>query len=153
MEEYVTSPKLDAHEGIVTSAKEFSDALTLDLNDEEIARAFQIIARVRTKYKHRSFDNIEKGMMIVEEMEKEVQTELAEKLNILARIDVTPMLMGNPPILEVLGKLPGDPVEKYGFDHEKKEWEVKRSTSRNEDFLGQKENANVTPIKRRSTSG
>lgn len=152
MNEYVTSPSLPTQEGIVTSAKEYSDALTMDLTDEEIRKSFSLIALVRKKYAGRSFDTIEQGIMIIEELEKEIQYELATGLNILARVDSTPMLMGQPPILEIMGKLPGDSVEKYGFDHEKKEWEVKRATDRGEDYLGQKEEPNAIKAKKRSRS-
>jgi hypothetical protein len=147
---YVTSPTLPTPDGqIVTTGKEFSDALTLDLNDDEIAVAFRLIYLVRQKYAHRSFDTLEQGVKIVEEMEKEIQTLLAEQLEILSRVDVTPMLMGQPPVLEILGKLPTSATAKYGFDHEKKEYEVKKATERGETYLGEKGDPNATKAKKR----
>jgi hypothetical protein len=147
LSQYVTSPQLSARDGIVSSEKELSDALTLDLLDHEIPELFKIVLQVNARYYYRHFDTIEQGVKILEEMEREMQQELAERMQILCRIDASPMLMGNQPILEVLGRLPSHDIAKHGFDHEQKEWEVKRASSRNEDYLGQKENPNSKKAK------
>jgi hypothetical protein len=141
MEQYVTSPTLPDKD-IVGTPKELSDALTLELQDHEISRMMEIFGSTWKKYIGRRFDTVEQGMQIVSEAEKEITQRMANELEVLCTIDVTPMLMGEPPILEVHGKLPTSDFAKYGFDHEQKEYEVKTATARGEDFLGQKEDPN-----------
>jgi hypothetical protein len=148
MNEYVTSPTLPT-DGTVKSAKELSGALTLELNDDEIGALMKIITLVHQKYIGRRFDTVEQGMMIMQEMEHEIQTRLAEELEVLATIDSTPMLMGQAPILEIHGKLPTSNLAKYGMDHEKKEYEVKKATARDEDYLGQKGTADAAKTQKR----
>lgn len=150
MEQYVNSPTLPSDEGIVKSDKEFSDALTLDLTDDEIKMFGILFQQVRGRYYGRRYDTLEQGVKIVEEMEKEMQTVMAERLSILCRFDVSPMIMGQPPIFEVMGRIPGHSIEKYGFDHEKKEYEVKKATARDEDYLGQKGEENANRARRRA---
>jgi len=135
---------LPTNDGIVKTAKEFSGALTLDLTDEEIARALKIVMRVKQKHqeifrKKYPFDSLEQALELIANFEDEIKTELAERCNVLATIDTVPMLEGKPMNIEWIGKLPGDALYKYGMDHEKKEWEVKRANVRGEDYLGQKE--------------
>lgn len=76
---------------------------------------------------------------------QELRQELLHALmdvGIVAEFDPTPCFYGEPPILEIRGKVQGDPQHKYGFDHEQKRWEVLRAIERNEDYLGQKERPN-----------
>lgn len=150
MEQYVDSPTLPTQEGIVKTEKEFSDALTLDLTDHEIGLAGQIIQSVRGRYYGRGFSTIEQGISIIEDMEREMQHEFATQLGVLVRIDSVPMLSGEPPILEIMGKLPGTTMAKYGMDHEKKEWEVKKANDRGEAFLGQKSNPDTAKARRKA---
>lgn len=141
MNEYVTSPTLKT-DGSVASHKELSDALTLELQDWEITRLGSIIGDVWGKYVGRRFDTVEQGMEIVTEAETEMTHRIAEELEVLVSMDVSPMLMLEPPILEVHGKLPTSSFAKYGLDHEQKEHEVKEATRRGEAFLGEKEDPN-----------
>lgn len=140
----VTSPTLPTNEGFVYTPKQFSDALTLDLTDGEIQRAIQIITSVARKWRsifayrlgpHSSF-TIDQAMKLVDNFEDEVKTQLAEELDLLATVDVTPVFEGQPPVVELLGALPGHSSAKYGLDHEKKEWEVKKAKTLGQDFLG-----------------
>lgn len=141
-----TSPTLDADSGIITSARDFSGKLTLDLTDEEIKRAFEIIVPIKKRWEsifrvkfsdpNLSF-TMDQALDMVEQFEDEIKTRLAEDVNILATVDTTPLLEGQPLIIEWIGRIPGDNVFKYGLDHEKKEWEVKKATARGEAFLGQ----------------
>jgi hypothetical protein len=149
-EEYVdlpTSPTLDANDGVIHSAKEFSGALTLDLNDDEIAVAMRELMSLKHKWEdkfRRKFNDphnfsLDEALKKLAEFEDEVKTTLAERLGVLCTVDTTPILLGEPLAVEWIGKLPGSSLDTYGFDHEKKEWEVKRANARNEDYLGQKE--------------
>lgn len=140
----VTSPTLPANEGIVHTPKQFSDALTLDLTDEEITRAFAITTSVSRKWRqifayrlgpHSTF-TLDQAMKLVDNFEDELKTQLAEKLDILAQVDVTPVIEGQPPVVEILGALPSHSSTKYGLDHEKKTWEVKKAKALGQDFLG-----------------
>lgn len=116
----------------IRSEKQFvhwSDELT----DTEAQNAFRIIAEVGEKYKYKTatVDNLEA-------LRDEVLTRLAE-INILAEIDPAPCLYGEPPIVEIKGKLAMDGIHKYGFDHEQKKWEIDKAHGRGEDYLGEKE--------------
>jgi len=137
-----TAPNADVDDGIVRSAKQFSDVLTLDLTDEEIGRAFEIIVVLKRKYEQKwRFADLSRLERIADELEifrDEVSYTLAEECGILATVDGTPIFNGEPPIIELMGRIPGTNFDKYGADHEKKEWEVKQATQRGEDYLGQK---------------
>lgn len=139
-----TSPELPTSEGLMNTAKDFSGTLTLDLTDDQIQAAWRIIQRV--KYKHtqkfrqkfnRPGFTIDDAMNAVEQFEDELKTTLAEQVGILASVDTVPLLEGQPPVIEYLGVIGGGDLEKYGMDHEKKTWEVKRAAERGEEFLGE----------------
>lgn len=140
-----TSPTMDTDSGIVTTAKQFSGNLTLDLTDEEIAAAYRIITRIKAKWQEkfrRKFNDpnsfeLDDVLKLVAEFEDEIKTTLAEQVNILATVNTVPILEGQPLEIDFIGKMPSS-SDVYGFDHEKKEWEVKRANANDEDFLGQK---------------
>lgn len=117
---------------IIKSKKQFvhfNDQLT----DSESIEAVQVIGEAQMKWasKHNSKENLEA-------LRDEVLTKLME-INILAEFDVAPCFHGEPPIVEFIGKIAGDGLHKYGFDHEKKKWEIDRAHDRGEDYLGEKE--------------
>lgn len=116
----------------ITSAKDFAGFAT-DLTDEEIKNAISIVNDIRLKWagKQNNADNLEK-------MRDEILYRLAEN-SILATFDPTPAFYGEPPAVEIVGKLGSDPIHKHGFDHERKQFEVIESKKRNEDYRGQKE--------------
>jgi hypothetical protein len=108
-----------------------------DLTDSEITETFKIVALVREKYARTANtpENLDK-------LRDEVLTRLME-IGVLATLDPAPCLYGEPPIIEILGKVSDDKVfHTEGFDHEKKQYEVRKATDRNEDWLGQKESVN-----------
>lgn len=126
----------------IHSAKQFvhwQDELT----DEEAVAAVKIVAEIQAKYAHRP--NTKENL---EELRDEALTRLMA-LNIVAELDPSPCFHGEPPILEIRGKVAGDPIHTQGFDHEKKQWEVRRAAERNEDYLGQKERANSRSDKKK----
>lgn len=137
-----TAPNADVDDGIVTTAKQFSDVLTLDLTDEEIGQAFETIVSLKRKYQQKwhamDFSRMERIADELEIFRDEVTTTLAERHSILATVDGTPVMAGEPPVIEIMGRIPGTAFDQYGMDHEKKEWEVKQATNRGEDYLGQK---------------
>lgn len=140
----VTSPTLPTNEGIVTTAKEFSDALTLDLTDDEIARALRVTIPIKEKWqlkfrsalRHNNF-TISEAMKMVDDFESELKTELAEKCDLLVSVDVSDVFdHGGPPVITFEGALPSHSSAKYGFDHDRKEWEVKKAKDKDQAFLG-----------------
>lgn len=142
-----TSPTLPVDDGIVTSAKQFSDALTQELNDDEIKRAFEMIVRISEKY-HEKFERRfgpsdiftpEEALEALDQFEEELKYELADKLHVYATVDATPVFEGEPPIVELAGALPSHNISKYGLDHEKKIFEVKHATAKGEAYYGQKD--------------
>jgi hypothetical protein len=143
----VTSPQLPVSDGIVSSAKQFSDALTQELTDDEIKRAFEMIVRISTKW-HEKFTKSfgphsiftpELALEALDAFEEELKYELATKLHVYATVDATPVFEGEPPIVELAGALPSHDIAKYGLDHSKKSWEVKHATDKGEAYFGQKD--------------
>jgi hypothetical protein len=113
----------------------------VDLTDREIQATLKVVEAVRLKYAGlpNTADNLEA-------LRDEVLTRLMD-INVLATLDPAPCFYGEPPELEIIGKIKGDPIEKYGFDHEQKQYEVLKSKERGEDFLGQKENIDKRKVK------
>lgn len=142
----VTSPQLPVDDGIVTSAKQFSDALTQELTDDEIKRAFELIVRISKKWHEKfaskfgphSLFTPEEALESLDEFEEELKYELATKLHVYATVDATPVFEGKPPIVELAGALPSHNIAKYGFDHERKSAEVQKATARGEAYYEQK---------------
>lgn len=140
-----TSPTLPVDDGIVTSAKQFSDALTQELTDDEIKSAFEMIVRISEKY-HEKFERRfgpgsiftpEEALEALDQFEEELKYELATKLHVYATVDATPVFEGEPPIVELAGALPSHSIARHGFDHEKQTWMVTEASRRDEDYYGQ----------------
>ena len=142
-----TSPQLPVDDGIVSSAKQFSDGLTQDLTDDEIKRAFEMTVRISNKWHEKfaksfgphSIFTPELALEALDAFEEELKYELATKLDVYATVDATPVFEGNPPIVEFAGALPSHKIAKYGLDHERKSIEVKRATAKGEDYYEQRE--------------
>ncbi|HEY5446429.1 MAG TPA: hypothetical protein VIJ87_18610 [Pyrinomonadaceae bacterium] len=115
--------------------KDFAHSAS-DLTDAEISRFFKVVEEVRVKYAGRknSVENLES-------LRDETLTRLMD-IGILATMDPSPCFYGEPPVIEVVGKVQGDSLHKHGFDHEQKGWEVNKANERNEQWLGQKEPLN-----------
>lgn len=119
----------------IKSAKQFvhwSDELT----DSEAQGAVKVIAQIQQKYAPMA--NTKENL---EALRDEALTRLMD-LGIVAELDPAPCFYGEPPILEIRGKVSTDPIHKHGFDHEQKQYEVLKAMERNEDYLGQKEQPN-----------
>lgn len=142
---FVQSPNLSTGKDTVSTAKEFSGAMTLDLTDDEIKKALEIT--VGTVNKHQAkwrqkfpFDSLEQVSDLLEELQSELSYKMATELDVLVRVDGAPVFMGQAPVIEWLGKLDTSSLAKHGQDHEKKQWEVQKADERGEDYLGQKDN-------------
>lgn len=141
----VTSPELPTQDTLVKSAAHFSGTQTLDLTDEDIQASWRIVQRIRHKYHEifrRKFNDpstidMDTVWKWVDQFEDEVKTTLAEHVDVLATVDCTPILEGRPLEIHWIGKMPGSSLAKYGMDHEKKAWEVKRATKLGESYLGE----------------
>jgi hypothetical protein len=140
----VTSPELPVRDtGIVSTIKEFSDGLTLELTDDEIQRAMRIILPLKARYRNRfasalgdPFFTVEKAMKMVDEMENELVDRMANELQAIATVDVSPLFEGEEMVIEFVGILPSHSAAQYGLDHEKKKWEVEKAKTLNQPFLG-----------------
>lgn len=149
---------------IVTSDKHFSDMLTLDLTDEEIKQAFALITKIKNKWRNRfiyKFNDMsqytsashaaEAAAKMVDEFEHELHETLAEKLDLMVVVDMSPVFdRGEGPIVELVGALPSHSSAKYGMDHERKQREVREAVSRGEDYLGQKYDPNPESSRQKS---
>jgi hypothetical protein len=112
--------------------KDFAHAAS-ELTDSEITEVFKIIALVQEKYapKANTPENLDA-------LRDETLTRLMEK-GVLATLDPAPCFYGEPPVIEIIGKVGDNVYAKEGFDHEKKMYEVRKATERGEEWLGQKE--------------
>jgi len=113
-----------------------------DLLDSEVKEVFAIVHSIQNRYAKRvaTSENLN-------EMRDEILTRLMG-MNILAEIDIAPFYNGEPPTVEIIGKVKTDSIHKYGFDHEQKQYEVRKATRRGESYLGEKENVNTKKVKK-----
>lgn len=151
-----TSPTLNTDSGIVRTQKQFSDALTTDLTDAEIKEGLALILPIKRKHEEKFLAkfgdphfSIDEAAEAISEFQDEISYTLATEANILATVDATPVFEGQPLIIEWIGVIPGHSLSKYGMDHERKSWEVKKATDRGEAFLGQKGESNAAKAKKR----
>lgn len=129
-------------DNVVTNLTDFSNAMTLDLTDAEIKQFIELTLKIRSKYIERwsllDFNNIDHASAELEKFRDELATTLAERMGLLVTVDGAPVLFGESPIIEVIGKIEGTEFAQYGLDHERKSDEVRKATDRSEDWLGQK---------------
>jgi hypothetical protein len=145
----VNSPELPTDSGVVMTRKAFSDGLTLDLTDSEISQALRITLPIKEKWSAifvRKLNSgqftVDQAMKLVDQFEDELVTTLATKMDLIATVDASPVFEGQPLIVDFVGALDSHYTANYGFDHEKKAWEVQRANLRGEDFLGSRESVN-----------
>lgn len=107
-----------------------------ELTDYDVRRVGEIVGRLVQQYsaKTASVENLNN-------LRDEALTRLAE-IGILATLDPAPVFSGEPPTVEIVGKVTGHDDHKYGFDHERKQAEVRRANELGEDYRGQKEKHN-----------
>lgn len=105
-----------------------------ELTDYEVKQVGRIVGELVMKYGQRA-NTVEN----LEALRDEALTRLAEEVNILATLDPAPCFHGEPPTIEIIGKVPTDDLYKYGFDHERKQHEVLEANKRGEAYRGQKE--------------
>lgn len=148
-EEFVappTSPEMKTDDGLIWTPKQFVDQATMDLTDDEAKKVMEIVASCINKHQPRWRERIMHDVTItvevmaemLDQFRDEVVSRLGEEVGIAANVDAVPCLEGHPPVVDIVGHLAGTDMDKYGFDHERKGWEVTRATARGEDYLGQK---------------
>jgi hypothetical protein len=120
---------LPTPDGTVRTGRQFAEN-AMDLLDSEVAEVIKVVVQVQEKYRYaaNSPENLEK-------LRDETLTRLME-IGVIATMDATPCLYGDPPNLEIIGSTRIHKTD--GFDHEKKGYEVNKANSRKEDYLGQK---------------
>lgn len=131
----MTPPKPNPDD-LIKSRKQFADFAS-ELLDSEIDAATKIIVSIQRKYATRMATPRN-----LEMLRDETLTRLAE-INIVATVDPAPVFYGEPPIVEIVGKINTDAIHKDGMDHEQKGYEVRKGLARGEDFLGEKERVNA----------
>lgn len=129
----------------ISSVKDLAH-FAADLQDSEVTQIASIVGAASRKYSTRIAT-----IANLEALRDEILTRLST-INILATVDVAPVLNGEPPTVEIIGKVAGDSQHKYGMDHERKQYEVRKATARGEEFLGQKETGDSTSAQRRAKS-
>lgn len=136
------SRKIDIADDRLQSGKQFA-GFAADLTDSEIQQTIKVVNSIRTRYAGKPFT-----VQNLDALRDEVLTRLAG-IGILASVDVAPCLNGEPPTVEIVGKV-GDPGFNAATDHEKKRWEVLKANERGEDYYGQTTEDTVAKIKKRS---
>lgn len=119
---------------VIKSEKELAGVAT-DLQDTEIQQVIAVVYQIQAKYAHRA-----NTAANLEALRDEALTRLAD-IGVLATVDPSPCFYGEPPVIEIIGKV-GDPGFKQEMDHERKAFEVRKATVRGEQYLGQKERPN-----------
>lgn len=142
---FVTSPNLPVDRDVVSTAKQFAGATTLELSDTETKKFLELTVRIVRKHqtvwrRMFPFDSLEQCMNLIDELEKELAYTMMTEMSIMVRVDGTPVLTGGRPVIEFLGKTEGTEFAIYGQDHERKRHEVLKAKERGEDYLGQKDN-------------
>lgn len=117
-----------------------------ELQDIEARFVAQVIVKMSQKWSTRVAT-----VKNLEAMRDEI-LELLAKGGILATVDVAPVLSGEPPVVEIVGHMSGTERAEYGFDHERKMYEVKKAHARGEFFLGEKEHTDSTPARKRDAA-
>jgi hypothetical protein len=123
------SAPLPTPDSKITTGKQFAQNAA-DLLDRDVQQIVAIVVgdiQQRYAYKANTHANLEA-------LRDEVLTRLME-IGILATFDPTPCFYGEPPEVEILGRMD---INKYGLDHEQKGYEVNTANMRGEDYLGQK---------------
>lgn len=119
----------------ITSGKQLAE-VAYELTDEEVQKTFTTVMEISEKYKYRRATP-----EVLTELEDEVKTRL-HAIGILATVNAMPVLDGQPPFVDIIGKVSDDGLHQHGFDHERKGWEINKANERKEDYLGQKESIN-----------
>lgn len=117
---------------IIGSAEKLAQ-FAAELTDLEVSQVATLVGKLQRKYAGRP-----NNAKVLDELRDEALTKMAE-IGILATVDPTPCFHGEPPIIEILGKVPGHEMHTEGFDHERKRWEVQNANKLNEAYRGQKE--------------
>lgn len=116
--------------------------VSADLYDAEVIEAGKIMKDLvqRFRYKATTQHNLE-------ELTK-YATEAFFNIGLIAVVDVSPVLLGQSPLVEIQGRVPGSSrsytEDGYEFmDHERKSVEVKKSRDLGESYHGEKEKNTV----------
>lgn len=144
----ITSPTMPVGDAPIQNLKQFSDTLTLDLTDDEIQRAMKTVLPIISKWQNvfrskidpsnvLSYRQVEEIMKDVDKFEDEVKTTFMEKMDLLVSVDVMPVLEGTGyPTIVFEGAMDTHSSAKYGLDHERKSYEVRKAKDLNQTFLG-----------------
>jgi hypothetical protein len=123
---------MSQQDDVIKSASQLAQFAS-ELTDYEVGQVAQIVGKLQRKFASRP--NTPK---VLDELRDEALTKLAE-IGILATVDPTPCFHNEPPIIEIIGKVPGHEIHSEGFDHERKRWEVQKANALGEAYRGQKE--------------
>ena len=98
----------------------------INLYDSEIIEVGQLTAYLTKKYAHRA-----NTMTVLEEFRNEAIARFAD-IGFEVTVDVTPSFVSKPPTITIADRIV--PLE-YGYDVEKKTWEVVKSKERKQTVL------------------
>ncbi len=113
-----------------------------ELTDDEIKQVIGVVNDIRLRYSTKAFT-----LANLEALRDEILHRMAN-IGVLVSVDVATCLNGEPPTVEIVGKV-GDAGFQKEFDHEKKRYEVNKAIERGEDYLGQTGDADGGKAKKR----
>jgi hypothetical protein len=119
----------DSKSTVVSSVKELSDVSMMELTDSEVVAVTQEILKIQEKYRYKYATKAN-----LDSMADEITTKMYN-MGVLVTFDPTPLLEGDAPHLEILGKIGGE-FQEHGFDHEREQWEVQRANDQGQDVYG-----------------
>lgn len=116
------------------SGKEYSPKGGIDiadLYDHELAEVDRIGREIARKFSHKSATR-----QNLEELVKYAHHKFLE-IGLIVEVDTAKsLILGEPPEVMIIGKVPGHEDHKHGFDHERKRSEVIRSKEMGEKYDG-----------------
>jgi hypothetical protein len=104
----------------------------VNLHDSEVIEAYRIAESLTARFGRRTWTGEDGFSKLADELEKE-STEAFAKIGLIAHMDATPMLAGEPPQLTVVARAPGNE-----FDHERHSRDVRLAQERGERVLGER---------------
>lgn len=125
----------DERDKPVSSKKDLAKIATGSLSDEEVYEVGQVVGQLVEKYAF--LPATENNLARLDDE----ATDRLYRLGYLVHLDVEPCLSGQPPIIDIMGKV-GDVGFQKPFDHERGIWGVNKAHSRGEYHYGELERTN-----------
>jgi hypothetical protein len=109
---------------------------TADLYDYDVMKIGKIAKELTSEFSKKT-----NNQMNLSEMAKKAEDKFLA-IGFKVHVDLVPVLLNQPPTIEVIGRVETSEAAKQEYDHERKRWEVLSGNDRGEKFRGEKEKYN-----------